>query len=654
MTGAARYRNRIWHPLDADASVIRILGLHKVEFAGQPLRATLEVWSLDRYPRYDAISWAWGRSGPMALIVINSIEWLIPAKLDACLRRLATVSRERTFWVDAVCVDQSNQTERAQQVRMMEQIFSHGNTVCVWLGSGQDTERPTGIRDDLSKRLVRDDQSGSSQFYVSSKYFDEEWWHRVWPMQEIILARNLKLIDDKEVTDFELLRDIAEGLQRDVVRESIPPVPQVTGLLWLADFRARTHLTQVDTCAQLTELLYHSRIRSTADPRDRVYGLLGVCTFLFGKDFLQPDYNRPIADVYHQLACRLVEKTHSLAFLNQVIPLHHTDTTIPSWVPDLGSRYDHKAEVVRLHDRNCYKASNYLGPKHKLSHSVSTSTGIFSCTGVLFDRIRVVFGLCEHKPRLSEQEELCWYNVTMLQWFAQYTREADRDPRLRANQWVFNDSPDFLPHQLGDANGHFAVTIMRGLDDGGARLESPLQAWKQFATLWLIDAILCSELEVYSTFKDMLDTRDELVHEQLFGILEAVGAQPWGVVQAFESNSGSVLGVTEKAVKARPSPLRPRSEVEKAIRGAVDRCYKNLAGTRFFIADDGFIGLGPADTQVGDKLAILAGGNVPYVLRKASGPYTTLYHYVGESYVHGAMQGEIGRNGEQLSTIELA
>ena len=50
----------------------------------------------------------------------------------------------------------------------------------------------------------------------------------------------------------------------------------------------------------------------------------------------------------------------------------------------------------------------------------------------------------------------------------------------------------------------------------------------------------------------------------------------------------------------------------------------------------GFFGLCPAGSAVGDSITVLYGGPVLYVLR----PNSNDYSFIGESYVHGLMDGE--------------
>ncbi|KAL9069584.1 MAG: hypothetical protein Q9157_006112 [Trypethelium eluteriae] len=58
---------------------------------------------------------------------------------------------------------------------------------------------------------------------------------------------------------------------------------------------------------------------------------------------------------------------------------------------------------------------------------------------------------------------------------------------------------------------------------------------------------------------------------------------------------------------------------------------------RFLITKNGYIGLGPRETKVGDSIVILQGGRVPVVARRAASGH---WRVVGESYIHGIMQGE--------------
>lgn len=65
---------------------------------------------------------------------------------------------------------------------------------------------------------------------------------------------------------------------------------------------------------------------------------------------------------------------------------------------------------------------------------------------------------------------------------------------------------------------------------------------------------------------------------------------------------------------------------------------KYALGRRFFITEKGYMGLAPAGVQTGDKVVILFGSHVPFILR---GREAGDYEVVGETYVSGIMKGEV-------------
>ena len=85
------------------------------------------------------------------------------------------------------------------------------------------------------------------------------------------------------------------------------------------------------------------------------------------------------------------------------------------------------------------------------------------------------------------------------------------------------------------------------------------------------------------------------------------------------------------ADKIRQQPAREPQGIDDTA------LIKYALGRRFFVSKDGYFGLAPPDAQEGDRIAVLFGVNVPFILRKIG----LNYQIVGESYVHGLMNGEI-------------
>jgi len=88
-------------------------------------------------------------------------------------------------------------------------------------------------------------------------------------------------------------------------------------------------------------------------------------------------------------------------------------------------------------------------------------------------------------------------------------------------------------------------------------------------------------------------------------------------------------------------------------------------GRRFFNTQKGYFGFGPGKCKIGDLVVVLAGGRVPYTIRPAPEsarapaimPSMKCYTILGDSYVHGIMDGEVfellNENERELKEIVL-
>ena len=77
-----------------------------------------------------------------------------------------------------------------------------------------------------------------------------------------------------------------------------------------------------------------------------------------------------------------------------------------------------------------------------------------------------------------------------------------------------------------------------------------------------------------------------------------------------------------------------------------------VQGRSFGTTSKRYLGLFPRGTRRGDEICVFAGGHVPFVVRRKQGGAS--YQLVGECYVHGIMDGEIGQvEGFEMQEIKL-
>jgi hypothetical protein len=97
-------------------------------------------------PSYETISYVWGDIDRNASIVVNHMNLSVPWSAVHALRRMRQPDSTRSLWIDAVCIDQMNDHERAQQVANMDQIYRHSRGNLIYLGEDLEAVGP-GLQD---------------------------------------------------------------------------------------------------------------------------------------------------------------------------------------------------------------------------------------------------------------------------------------------------------------------------------------------------------------------------------------------------------------------------------------------------------------------------------------------------------------------------
>jgi hypothetical protein len=113
---------------------IRILSLAPSENLSDPIHVQLSVVKLADDPNFVALSYCWGDATDKLPIFCNEKQFHVTKNLDSALRHLRDESKERIFWIDAICIDQNNVTERGYQVNLMREIYRTAGGVLIWLG----------------------------------------------------------------------------------------------------------------------------------------------------------------------------------------------------------------------------------------------------------------------------------------------------------------------------------------------------------------------------------------------------------------------------------------------------------------------------------------------------------------------------------------
>ena len=126
---------RLYYPLNTSKrGSFRLLTLQPRGSADEVI-CTLSHDTWEDGTRYEALSYVWGYPTlNRRTISLNGRPFSITESLYTALRDLRIWREPRIIWADAICINQDDDVERAEQVRYMGEIYENAERVIVWLG----------------------------------------------------------------------------------------------------------------------------------------------------------------------------------------------------------------------------------------------------------------------------------------------------------------------------------------------------------------------------------------------------------------------------------------------------------------------------------------------------------------------------------------
>ncbi|KAE8447488.1 hypothetical protein EG329_010761 [Mollisiaceae sp. DMI_Dod_QoI] len=82
-------------------------------------------------------------------ILVDGHQFPVTTNLYSALWHLRSPTEQKTFWIDAICIDQTNIEEKNHQVELMQEIYERAANVVAWLGRSYD-------RSSNAMRVIRD------------------------------------------------------------------------------------------------------------------------------------------------------------------------------------------------------------------------------------------------------------------------------------------------------------------------------------------------------------------------------------------------------------------------------------------------------------------------------------------------------------------
>ncbi|KAF2727912.1 heterokaryon incompatibility protein, partial [Polyplosphaeria fusca] len=94
--------------------------------------------SLSEDPKFVALSYVWGDAIDSRVILLEDRPIRVTKNLYEAMMALRPVKRPMIVWIDSLCINQSDYSEKSWQVGLMANIYRHACKVVAWLGTAAD------------------------------------------------------------------------------------------------------------------------------------------------------------------------------------------------------------------------------------------------------------------------------------------------------------------------------------------------------------------------------------------------------------------------------------------------------------------------------------------------------------------------------------
>ncbi|KAK0639450.1 Fructosamine kinase-domain-containing protein [Cercophora newfieldiana] len=582
----------------------RVLVLHPgVE--DDELSCDLEVVHLkEQENSYTALSYVWGNPRNTTSCICGDRAARITVNLAEALRALRDPQVPLRLWADAICINQADDVEKSWQVRRIGTIFHSAKQVLVWLGHdkanisadcfnlvvdtnrylderlaeyGNTVQMPTLVK----PYPVSDDRARWDNL---RKLLSLPWFRRVWVIQEAGLAKSCLLRWGAHTIEFAHIIELALW---HVLREDVAEITGPLNVIRLTDIFRDVHLSYQNKETWRTSL---PLLRAEVECKSQRQVFVDI--LLAASGMLATD-----------------KRDHVFAFLSSSLAQHPDGKPFvePDYTKDLRDIYFETACSILRHPR---EAPYFLSRvKHRSQESLEDIT-----RPSWLPRWDEAIDFTISRPKF-------WYRAGGNAVFAPDIRP---DRSLAARGVVF-DRITYVSR----------VIQRRNVTKNTAEWESEYREgrkpfvdvlWEEtFAAAQPADVTQFEQDFAWTIVRSYPATPDKIGVAQQMAEFNAYRRLVRRAAGCLDDDGSDVVEYAPGCVAF------PRNLLHRL-------CYCH--DLRFAVLESGRLGLVPFVARPGDRCCVLPGVPVPMVLRDESSKKRT-YRFIGESYVHGVMGGEV-------------
>ncbi|CZR57812.1 uncharacterized protein PAC_07701 [Phialocephala subalpina] len=575
--------------LDIKKHEIRLLRLLPGNF-NDNLECEFFHVSLDEAPGFEALSYTWGLAEFSYTLIPNKQKLSITQSVDIALRYMRLTTIARTFWIDAVCINQKDIHERNQQIQLMRSIYSIAEKVVVWLGEDANLSE-TGMKF-VEKAVSRTDfntlleKHSIENWRAVSYLMNRPWWTRAWVVQEVGVAKEAIVCCGSSQVPFQHFRELSKLAQANRgefdlhatylrIMEKDPMFKELMTNIHMSSLIPT--MDNIET--PLLSVLFLSWKKQATDDRDKVYAMLGLAT---GHN-ITPGYTKSLATVYTDMAEDAIMSQKCFDVLSYAAGPERKDG-IPSWVPDWRAYSHHTSPIPFL--------TLHTAPEQKTS---------------LDSHFILETKYWRYALRLKRTSSKTYDHTT--------SNITNLDFNINASALL----PPILSPEVENGVLKISGHLFEEIVDTSKTTTKELPGEEHTAAL-----------------QDVRNFFDAKFPDHIEDATQYVGGGTLAEAMLQTSEAGRFVGQDQAELADNKKPWGPENISLRWILPYSDRFGEMLAkrNRRVFVTKSGYLGLGPNSCAPGDLVALFSGCKWPFVVReeKANGESIGYWLLVGEAY----------------------
>jgi hypothetical protein len=595
---------------------------------------------------YTAISYVWGTpEDPHFKCYVDGFPFCIRQNAYSVLRRLQSADEDVLVWLDTLCVNQKDKTEKSQQIRLMCRIYERAQSTSIWLGQADDsTKHVFDYANTLDIAKIMDEinsynRSNRSNHETKSFLLDElvshpernslvngiaqifhaTWFSRVWIRQEAAVGGDPYALRGPYIFTWVQLTALA-FLFMPRFKMSWPDwatfryyeiEPSITTLLSINHYRTREihHSTYM-----LFGHMVNARTSLATVPHDKVYAMSGMVSgFERSKwgPLLEPNYNLSWQEVYVMTAKFLFTQFHINWLVLEEAGLIHqgVNSDLPSWVPDW--RYNSPEQFVRPHDWSAGGASSQVKAT-VLNLSKRERRKLLTYKG--FASIMPLCGMSEKHEEKQVKNQVLLKDTNS-------TRQEDR-----RQEEILRIQGEWLQTQKSASRAPSILEISVLLQDKITYICPRSISFVESELIAFREAIVSCDKQnlrfLQSLKDDQYITSESLVTAYNKTLISSQDFEDKHASGDIDASAKEWRNWLKDGDLANPPPYHKVIENSSAFRDH-----------SFAWTENGYMALLPCFTQAGDHIVVFSGYKMPYVIR----PVKEWYMLIGMCYIHGMM-----------------